>query len=100
MRRVVIAALALFVVAVLAVTFYFNELAAGAVERGGTHALGVETELGSLSLRPLLGRLSLSELEIANPPGFEDEHFLTLGNGRVSVSLRSLLGEPVHVGQI
>jgi hypothetical protein len=75
---------------------FAGRLAKTAVERAGTHALGVETQLGSLHLGLLAGELDLSALAIENPPGFEEPHFLELDDGRFEVALRTLTEQRIE----
>jgi uncharacterized protein involved in outer membrane biogenesis len=77
--------------------FYLDSLAKTAVEKGATYALGVNTSLGSAKVSLLKGQFVMSELEVANPPGFKTSHFLTLGTGDVAVSLNSLREEVIHL---
>jgi hypothetical protein len=76
--------------------FFASRVARVAVERAGTHALGVETRLGELDLGILSGELDLGELSVANPPGFDKPHFLTLSSGRFEVSLGTLTSSRVE----
>ena len=100
MRRVALSLLGIFALAALGAYVYANEILTGAVERGGERAFGVETRLAVLRISPLSGGLALSQLSIANPPGFAADYFLTLGEGRVEMSLTELRGEPAHVRRI
>jgi hypothetical protein len=100
MKRIALFALAALAVALLGVSLFFNQIATGAVERGGSYTLGVETRLLVLRLSPLSGGLSLRNLSIANPDGFEADHFLTLGSGSVEVDIASLLDDPIRVRRI
>lgn len=72
-------------------------LARRGVERGGTYALGVPTELGSADVGVFGGTVSLSKLRIANPEGFKGDAFLTLGDGGLSVSMGTLRQDVVEV---
>ena len=76
---------------------YLDGILKGAVERGATAALGVETTIGSVSLGLLAGELRLSDLEVANPEGFEGPHIMKLRSGHVSVSIPSLLSNTIEV---
>jgi hypothetical protein len=78
---------------VVGLAVYLDEVIGDAIERGGSYALGVPTQVGRVVLRPLSGTLSISGLSIANPPGFDAENFIRLGEGFVSLD-RETLGEP------
>ena len=58
--------------------FYLDRVVGASIERGGSYALGVDTELRSVRLGLLSGEFSLSGLTVANPPGFETPHFFRL----------------------
>jgi hypothetical protein len=89
--------LAVLVIAVVGALLYIDRLLVAGVERGGTHALGVETELRSVRLGLVSGKLGLSGLTVANPEGFETPHFLSLDHGNASVRLRSLTEDTVVI---
>jgi hypothetical protein len=85
------------IVAVVAVALYIDVIARNAVERGATSALGVETTLGSANVGIRTGEFSMRELRVANPQGYDTEHFLTLDDGLVAVAFRSLMEETVEL---
>ena len=95
--KAVLTLLALVGVVVAAALFYIDRILIESVERGGSYALGVETELDSLRLGLVSGKLGLSGLRVANPEGFESPHFLSLDRADVHVRLRSLIHDPVDV---
>lgn len=74
-----------------------NKIAKAGVEHGGTYALGVDTKLKDINVGVLSGSLSMNGLSIANPEGFKADHFLSLGDGNVQVSLGSLMSDQVDV---
>jgi hypothetical protein len=85
------------VLIVVGLAVYLDEVIGDAIERGGSYALGVPTRVGRAVLRPLSGSLSLSELSIANPPGFDAEHFIRLGEGFLLLDRESLGGPTLEV---
>ncbi len=101
MKKLVLILVLLLVVVVVGgvvTAFFFIDRAAKlAVEKGGTYAMGVETTLGSVNVGLLSGSVSLSELKVANPPGYKTDRFFGLGAGNVSVSLSSLRSPIVEV---
>jgi len=93
--------LVVIVVAVFAgVLFYVDNIAKKAVEYGGSQALGVPTTLQGIHISLLGGEASLNGLQVANPPGFSGDKFLSLGSGEVAVSLSSLAGETIRIPKI
>ena len=98
LRRLLLVGLVLAVVAVGALYFGLDAAVRKAVEQGGTMALGVPTHLGDASLSPFSGELTLGDLEIENPPGFEEETpFLSLERAHTSVDLGSLREDVVRI---
>ena len=96
--RIVLAVVIIVVVVVGGVFFFINSLAKAAIEKGATHAMGVQTTVGSV--RVGLGDMGLGDLDIANPQGYTSDHFLTLGHGEAAVSLGSLTKETIEVPYI
>ena len=90
----ILAVLALLLVVLLGIGVLFIDRAVvTAVEKGGTYALGVETELDSADIG--LGSFGLEGLSVANPPGFEGAHFLALGSANLEVETGSILSEQI-----
>jgi hypothetical protein len=89
--------IALLIIAVVVASFFVNAAAKKGIESGASYALGVPTTLNSASVGILSGKLGLSGLRIANPPGFKADKFLSLGDGRVAVSLASLTKDTITV---
>ncbi len=99
-KKLAILAGALVVVLVVIVVIVFisiDSIAKAAIERGSTYALGVQTTLASADIGILSGEFAMSGLEVANPEGFESDHFLQLGEGFLAVSLGSLREDTVEV---
>jgi len=99
-KRLVI--LLVLVVVVVGVVGYvaIDRFAKTGVEQGGTYAMGVETKLDGIHMGLLSGNLSMNGLSVANPEGFKSEHFLSLGDGSVAVSLGSLMGDKVEIPKL
>jgi len=85
------------VIAVLAINFLADRAVCVAVETAGTKALSVGVDVGSAKLAIMDGALSLHDVTVANPPGYQHETFLTLGQGDVQVETRTLLGGEVLI---
>lgn len=85
--------LLLLIVGVVIAIVSINAIAKKAVEEGGTYALGTKTTVSSVNVGLLSGKFALSNLNVANPGGFQSPHFMSLGSGGVAVSL-STLREP------
>ena len=91
-------ALVVVLVAIVAIAFMsIDSIAKTAIERGSTYALGVQTTLASADIGILSGEFAMFGLDVANPEGFESDHFLQLGEGFLAVSLGSLREDTVEV---
>jgi hypothetical protein len=77
-----------------------DSLAERLVERQGSAALGVPTTLGSARIRLAPAGVRLSELRIANPPGFADEHFFAMDSLAVAPDLASLWSDTVVIPRV
>jgi len=96
--RIAVGILLLLGLAVGGLAFYGGTLARHAIESSGKQALGVDTRVEQVLLRPLRGSFGLSGLAVQNPPGaFQAPHFLGLEEGRIEVELRSLTGDVIQV---
>jgi hypothetical protein len=91
--RFLIVLAVLFVVTLVVGVLFLDRAIVVAVEKGGTYALGVETKLEKAHLG--FGTMSLTSLEVANPPGFSEPRFLALGSGRLEVETGSVLSDKI-----
>lgn len=97
LTRGVLVVVVLAVVALGIAFFNLNRLIRAAVEREGTSSLRLATNLDSARAGLLGGTLNLHQLKIASPKGFSAPQMLALGDLDVSVRLRELRQEPIHV---
>ncbi|MDX1682749.1 MAG: hypothetical protein R3336_06495, partial [Phycisphaeraceae bacterium] len=59
------------VLLVVGIFIYIDSIAATAVERGGTYALGVDTRLADADVGIFAGEVTLDGLTVDNPEGFK-----------------------------
>ena len=86
------------VVAGIVVAFIFLDTIVGkGIEAGCTKALGVETSVGLVRVGLVTGTFSIRSLRIANPPGFETDHFFSLDRLHFEVPPKSLREETIVV---
>lgn len=74
-----------------------NRAIKSAVEKAASEALGVEVSIGDISLSIFGGSVELEDLVVANPEGYSGESFLSLGNAKIDVSIKSLLSDTVEI---
>ena len=96
-RRLLIAIPILLTLGAVIAFLFFDSIAERAIERGGTYALGVDTELDSADIGLFSGQFSLDGLHVANPTGFKEPHFLELHQGKLALSPKSLMSDHVEV---
>lgn len=77
-----------------------DRIVAGAIEQGGEYALGVEIDVGFVSIRSIAGQFGLGGLIVSNPGGFETPHFLRLEAGELELRLRSLTDDPIVIPRL
>lgn len=95
--RLLIGLVVLLLLVGLGVGLFLDSLAKQAIERGGSHALGVETRLDSADLGLTSGRFALSGLSVANPPGFARPAFLELRSSELELPLKALLEDRITI---
>jgi len=101
MKRVLLI-LAVLIVVLIAGLFVgtlllVNSVARKAVEQGGTYALGVATTLERAQVSIFNGTFGMHRLNVANPEGFESEHFLRLGHGHMALTIGSLAQDVIEL---
>lgn len=79
-----------------ALFYYLDSVVEAAIERGASYALGVETRVGSVSLGLVSGTFRMRGFKVANAPGFESDHFLSLDDARFAVTLESLRQDTIE----
>ncbi|NLX12469.1 MAG: hypothetical protein GXY44_02300 [Phycisphaerales bacterium] len=89
--------LVVLLVMVVVAIVWIDRLARIGIEKGSTYALGTDTTVKGVDIGILTGHSELSGLRIANPPGFEGEHFLQLDEGVLDLTLGSLTGDTVEM---
>ncbi len=70
------------------------------IEVGATRALNVGVSVGKASLSILGGKVSIGNLSVNNPPGYEHKKLLELKEASVKVEVMSLLGDVVKIRDI
>ena len=83
--------------ALLASFLYIDVIARDLIVHGSTRALGVDTSLDLAYLGLLSRSFRLAGLDVENPPGFEESHFLRVGEARLDLDLGTLRQSTVRV---
>jgi len=95
--RLLLAFVALVVVLAVAAILLVDSLTRQAIERGGTHALGVETRLEEASIGLFSGAFSLAGLSVANPAGFAEPSFFALRSAELELPLTHLTEQRIEI---
>jgi len=95
--RLVLGLVVLVIIAVALLLLFIDPLAKKAVEAGAEYALGVETSVDDLSLGLLDGTLTMDQMRVANPEGFESEHLMTFGRFDLKVRTGSVFSDTVEI---
>ena len=95
--RLVAVGFAVLIAVLAAFYIYIDVIAGAAIEKGATYALGVDTKVGFVRIGLLTGSFRIGSLKVDNPPGFDAKRLLTLGDGRMEVSIDSLQNDVVEV---
>jgi len=96
----VITILVLVIAVLAAVSFFGGLIIKPAVETAATKALNVKVSLGSINLSILRGQISLENLTINNPQGYQHDKLLELKKAKVQVAIKSLLSDTVRIKEI
>lgn len=98
-KIVLIVAVIIFVL--IGLFYLFSEQALKvSIETGATKALNVGVNVDKVGLSVLAGELSLDNLVINNPAGYENKKFLQLGSAEAKVAIGSLLSDVVNINKI
>ena len=95
--RLVLAVVVLVVVAGVVGYLWLDTIAKEAVQRGGTYAMGVDTTVNKVSLRPFAGQLQMQGLNVANPKGFiiKGAHLMQTGTFELELVPGSLMDKTI-----
>lgn len=92
--KIIVAIVVLLILAVVGLLILgfsqIDRIAKEAIERGGTYAMQVDTTVELVDINITGGTASMSGLNIANPAGFDTEHFMLLAESNASVDLNTI----------
>ncbi|MCC5829190.1 MAG: hypothetical protein JJU36_07055 [Phycisphaeraceae bacterium] len=85
------------IIGVVAGIFFINSLARAGIQQGVGYATDVQTNIGGVRLGIFGGTLSINEMQLGNPQGFDSERFLALRETDGSLKIGSLTGKTVEI---
>jgi hypothetical protein len=97
--KIVVVIVAVLVAGLLVAWLCIDWIAKAGIEKGGLYALGVATNVDSVSLSLLGGEMKINALQVANPEGWKTPHIMKAGRIEVGLRLGSLLGDAVEVNR-
>jgi len=95
-----IALLLIILVVILAISLYGGKILKIGIEQGASFAMKVPVTLKSASLYPLRGKVSLNELVIQNPAGYNHTEFLKMGGAAVALNTSSVFSDTIEIDQV
>lgn len=100
LKKLLIGLVVLVVVAgigVYVLLLYADSLVRAGIEQASTQATGQKTTLASAHVAILSGSLTLDQLTISNPTGFDNPLIFRMGDAQAQVTLASLLEETIEI---
>lgn len=97
----ILAAVVLVLIIAAAVVFWrIDQIAATAIERGGTYATGVETRVENVDLAIFGGKLDVAGLTMANPEGYPETGMLDSQRIAIAVKTGTLRSDRVVIPEL
>lgn len=94
------AILALIICIVVLVQLFGSSLLKTGIETSATKTLNVDVSIDDMSLSILGGKVGFQNLIIDNPPGYQHENLLEVGDASIAVRIGSLLEDTVNIKEI
>ncbi len=99
--RIVLLAIVVLVVSVtILVQVFGNTALKVGIETAATKTLSVGVSIADMDFSILGGKISFEGLVVDNPPGYQHDKLLEIGNARIVVSIGSLLKDTVNIKEI
>tara|TARA_E500000318_G_scaffold17776_1_gene18085 strand:- start:28018 stop:28956 length:939 start_codon:yes stop_codon:yes gene_type:complete len=102
--KIIAVLVVLLIVGIVGVVFLglsqIDKLAKEAIERGGTYAMQVETTVETVDVNLTAGTATMNGLNIANPNGFDTDHFINLGDSSASVNIETINSDTIVMPEI
>jgi len=100
LRRTLIALVLVLALLVVGGILFLDSIVKAGIGTAGSHALGVPTRAGDVSVGLLSGKTSVERLEVDNPQGYAPVKFLSLGAIEVDAPFGQLTGEKIVINRI
>ncbi|MBS3763052.1 MAG: hypothetical protein KGZ25_07095 [Planctomycetes bacterium] len=103
LKKIVFPGVILFLILIIAgVVLFFNldKIFKMAIEKGGSHILGVETRVDKADVSVFGGTIDLYGLELGSPKKFEAKEMLEIGHAKMDVKLGSFRGKELLINEV
>lgn len=91
---------ALGIVGLVVLSMYLGPIVKKGVNTVGPKVTGTRVELGSASVSPFAGGVTLTDLFVGNPSGWKSDKAFYLGKIRIKMKPASLLGDAIDIEEI
>lgn len=102
--KIIAVLVVLLIVGIVGVVFLglsqIDRIAKEAIERGGTYAMQVDTTVETVDVNLTAGTATMNGLNIANPNGFDTDHFINLGDSSASVNIETINSDTIVMPEI
>ncbi len=99
--RIILGVIVVLVICIVVLIHLFgNILLKTGIETAATKTLNVGVSIDDLDFSIIRGRVGFQNLVINNPPGYEHDKLLEVGDAHIAVSLGSLLSNTVNIKEI
>jgi hypothetical protein len=85
---------------VLGVDLFANHAIKAGIETAATKALNVEVSAGNVDFSIVSGKLTLQNLLIKNPPGYQHDTLLKVTNANIEVDVKSILSDVIKIKDV
>jgi len=100
LRIVLLVIIVLVVSIVILIHLFGNSALKAGIETAASKTLSVGVKIDDMDFSILGGKVSFQGLVIDNPPGYQHDKLLEVGNARIAVSIGSLLKDTVNIKEI
>jgi len=100
LRIVLLVIIVLVVSIVVLIHLFGNSALKAGIETAASKTLSVGVKIDDMDFSILGGKVSFQGLVIDNPPGYQHDKLLEVGNARIAVSIGSLLKDTVNIKEI
>jgi len=100
LRIILLAVVVLIVCIVVLIHLFGNSLLKTGIETAASNTLNVGVKIDDMDFSILGAKVGFQGLVINNPPGYNHDRLLELGDARIAVTTGSLLKDTVNIKEI